>query len=421
MKILKGNIVFSKKIGELEIYKNSYLVVDNGLVVDVLESLPDKYKDADITDYNDNLIIPGFVDLHFHAPQMENLGLGLDYELIPWLDKFTFPEEAKFSNIDYAKKIYSKVVKEIWKQGTTRICFFGTIHKDSTALLMELLDKSGLGGFVGKVNMDTNSPDILIEETDASIKATQEFLQDNMSKYDLVKPIITPRFAPSCSGGLMDSLGNMATKFNVPTQTHLSENKDEILWVKKLFPECDNYLSVYDKYNLTGEKSIFAHCVYNTDEELTMLKDTGSYVAHCPYANYNLSSGISPIRKYLDKGINVGLGTDVGAGHSTSIKDVMVAAIQGSKMKFVDTEGSIKPINLKEVFYMATKGGGSFFGKVGSFEQGYEFDALIIDDSSLSVNQLNIEDRLEKFIYSGDYTNIKERYVKGNVINSPKL
>ncbi len=421
MEVLKGNIIFSKKIGTLEIFENSYIVVNNGLVVDVVKELPKEYSDCNIVDYGDNIIIPGFVDLHFHASQFENLGLGLDYELIPWLNKFTFPEEAKFSDINYAKKVYSKVIKEVWKQGTTRICFFSTIHSESATILMDLLHKSGLGGFVGKVNMDINSAEDLTEDTSKSIEDSKIFIKDNLDKYDLVKPIVTPRFVPSCSSELMENLGFLSKKYNVAIQTHLSENKSEIEWVKELHPESKNYLSVYDKFGLTGEKSIFAHCVYNTDEELDMLKNTGSYVAHCPNANYNLSSGISPIRKYIDKGINVGLGTDVGAGHSPSIKDVMVAVIQGSKIKSINTNNDILPVNMKEVFYLATKGGGSFFGKVGSFEKGFDFDALIIDDEKLNLSPKNLEERLEKFIYCGDSSNIKERYVKGKVVKEPKF
>ena len=163
-----------------------------------------------------------------------------------------------------------------------------------------------------------------------------------------------------------------------------------------------------------------AHCIYNTDEEIELMAENGVYAAHCPYSNYNLSSGIMPVKKFLDMGVPVGLASDISGGNSLSMMSIIAGAIQASKMKWLETNKELAPLTFSEGFYLATKGGGSFFGKVGSFEEDYDFDALVIDDSSLSdIKELTIEERLQKFIYIGDDRNIIARYVKGRKIEKP--
>ncbi|WP_372450510.1 amidohydrolase family protein [Clostridium chauvoei] len=184
--------------------------------------------------------MPGFIDLHFDAPQFANLGLGLDKELIPWLKNYAFPEEAKFKDVNYAKNIYINVIKEIWKQGTTRVVLFSSLHKEGTRVLFDLLIKSGLGAYVGKVNMDRNSPEYLIEDTNQSISDTEDIIKEYIDKSDLVKPIITPRFVPSCTPELMKKLGELSEKYDLLIQSHLSENHLEIEWIKELHRECSS-------------------------------------------------------------------------------------------------------------------------------------------------------------------------------------
>ena len=271
--------------------------------------------------------------------------------------------------------------------------------------------------------MDRNTAEYLTEDTSQSLKETLEIIEEYKNKSDLVKPIITPRFAPTCTPNLLKDLGELAKEHNIPMQSHLSENKSEIEWVKELFPESKNYASVYDEFNLLGQTpTIMAHCVYNTDEEIDLLAEKGVYAAHCPYSNYNLSSGIMPVRKFLNKGVAVGLASDIAGGHSLSIPNVIVGSIEASKMIWLDSNKELAPLKFTEAFYLATKGGGSFFGKVGSFEKGYDFDALVIDDSFLSdINDLTIEERIQKFVYIGDDRNIIERYVQGKQIQEPKI
>lgn len=415
--IYKGNIIFTPEKDSFEIIENGYICVENGLILEICTEMPKIYTDYTFTDFENKLIIPGFTDLHVHAPQFPNRGLGLDEQLLLWLDKYTFPEEAKYANLDYAEKVYTKVAQLFLRYGTTRAVVFGTIHNESTMLLMDIFNKFKIPAFVGKVNMDRNSPDFLQETTEESLQKTIEWIEKTEAKYDFVKPIITPRFSPTCTKELMSKLGEMANKHKLAIQTHISENQDEVMLVKELHPENKNYAQVYDECNLLNEKTILAHCVYNTDEELAIMKEKNVYVAHCPNANYNLASGIMPLRKFLNLQINVGLGTDIGAGHEISIPQVMRSVIQSSKIAWLNSNKALSPISLSEAFYLGTKSGGSFFGKVGSFEKGYEFDALIIDDTELDIGfEKTLQERIERFIYTGDDRHIVKRFIKGKEI-----
>ena len=415
--IYKGNIVFTPSKDCFEIIENGYLCVKDGIILEVSSEIPEKFTDYTLTDFGDKLIIPGFTDLHLHAPQFPNRGLGLDEQLLVWLEKYTFPEEKKYSDLEYAEKVFTKVAELLLRFGTTRAVIFNTIHIESTDLLMSILDKFKLPSYVGKVNMDRNSPDFLQEITEKSLQDTKKWIENTISKYNYVKPIITPRFSPTCSKDLMNGLSEFAKIYKLPIQTHISENKEEVSLVKELHPENKSYADVYDSCNLLGERTILAHCVYNTDDELDLMKKRGIFAAHCPNANYNLASGIMPLRKMLDMDINIGLGSDVGAGHEISIAKVMRATIQASKIAWIESGKEFSPISLSEAFYLGTKSGGSFFGNVGSFEVGYEFDALVIDDSNLNIGyEKDIHERIERFIYIGDDRNIVKRFIKGNEI-----
>lgn len=415
--IYKGNIVFTPSKDCFEIIENGYLCVKDGIIVEVSSEIPEKFTDYTLTDFGDKLIIPGFTDLHLHAPQFPNRGLGLDEQLLVWLEKYTFPEEKKYSDLEYAEKVFTKVAELLLRFGTTRAVIFNTIHIESTDLLMSILDKFKLPSYVGKVNMDRNSPDFLQEITEKSLQDTKKWIENTISKYNYVKPIITPRFSPTCSKDLMNGLSEFAKIYKLPIQTHISENKEEVSLVKELHPENKSYADVYDSCNLLGERTILAHCVYNTDDELDLMKKRGIFAAHCPNANYNLASGIMPLRKMLDMDINIGLGSDVGAGHEISIAKVMRATIQASKIAWIESGKEFSPISLSEAFYLGTKSGGSFFGNVGSFEVGYEFDALVIDDSNLNIGyEKDLHERIERFIYIGDDRNIVKRFIKGNEI-----
>lgn len=422
VQIYKGNILFTKIKDKFEIIENGFIIVKNGKILDLYKNLPSEYQNFEVIDFSNNLIIPGMNDLHCHAPQFRNLGMAMDKELIPWLDNYTFPEEGKFKSIEYSDKVYKDFIKEVWRHGTTRIAVFATVHKESSIRLMDLFKQSGLGALVGKVNMNINCTDDLLEDTEKSISDTEYILENYYNADELVNPIITPRFIPSCNSELLKSLGDLAIKYNVPTQSHLSENLGEIDWVKQLQPESEFYGDAYNRFNLFGQtKTLMAHCVYSCDKELELMKKNNVFAVHCPNSNLNLGSGIMPVRNFLDNDINIALGSDISGGHDLSIFKVMVNAIQCSKLLWVNSNKQVDFLTLSEAFYMATKGGGSFFGKVGSFEKNYDFDALVLDDSNLNPESYSLIERLERFIYIGDDRNIIHRYVRGEEISDPKF
>lgn len=414
--IFKGDIIYTIDKDKFTIHENSYIIVEDGKVKGITGELEEVYKEYNLIDYSGKLIMPGFVDLHYHAPQYPNIGLGMDKELIPWLDTYTFPEEAKYSDLEYSKRIFKSLLNDLWEKGTTRSVVFSTVFKDSTELLMDMFMESGLGAYVGKVNMDQNSNEELTETTEQSLAETKEIILKYKDQSDLVKPIITPRFIPTCSEELLKGLGEMALQYDIKVQSHINENTSEVAWVGELYPESENYASVYEKFKLFGQtETIMAHCIHNKDKEFELMAKNGIYAAHCPFSNFNLTSGMMPARKHLDMGIKMGLGSDISGGHTLSIPDVIVGAIQTSKMVWLYGGKEDNPLTLSESFYLATKGGGEFFGKVGSFEEDYEFDALIVE---VNEEGLSLEEKLQKFIYDSD-NRIIDRYVKGTKIEKP--
>lgn len=416
---LKGNICYSRDLNNLVIAENSFIVCEDGLCKGVYRELPEKYKDIPCKDYADKIIIPGLVDLHVHAPQYPFRGLGMDLELIDWLNTHTFVEEAKYVDMEYANRAYDIFVEDLAASATTRACIFGTLHTQATLLLMGKLEKAGINAYVGKVNMDRNSPEYLCEESpEKAAEDTESWIQ-RTAEFENVKPILTPRFTPTCSDELMERLSGLQKKYKLPMQSHLSENFGEIAWVQELCPDTAFYGEAYDKYDMFGNDcpTIMAHCVHSGKDEMELMKKQKVFVAHCPESNTNLSSGIAPVRLYLENGMKVGLGSDVAAGSKLSIFYAMAAAIQCSKLRWRLLDQSLAPLKAEEAFYLATRGGGEFFGKVGSFEEGYEFDAVVIDDSSLRHPQeLGVRERLERLIYLCEDKNIAAKYVCGKCI-----
>lgn len=417
---IKGDICYSKSSHELSVIENGYAVCENGRCAGVFRKLPDCYHGVACYDYEGKLIIPGLVDLHAHAPQYPFRGLGMDLELIDWLNTHTFAEEAKYADMEYADRAYDIFIEDFRNSATVRACIFGTIHAQATLLLMRKLESAGLKAYVGKVNMDRNSPAYLCEESaEKSAGDTENWILQSMD-FEHVKPILTPRFTPSCSDGLLERLSALQKKYNLPVQSHLSENLGEIEWVKKLCPGTAFYGESYDRHGLFGGScpTVMAHCVYSGDDEVELMKKQGVFIAHCPESNANLASGVAPVKTYLAKGMKVGLGSDMAAGSSLSIFKAMAMAVQCSKLRWRLHDASVAPLTFEEVFYLATKGGGEFFGKVGSFEAGYEFDAAVLDDSLMKhPQQLNVKERLERMLYVAEDRNIIAKYVGGKRLN----
>jgi guanine deaminase len=347
----------------------------------------------------------------------------MDLELLDWLSIHSFPEEAKYRDLAYARKAYGLFVDHLKRGPNTRIVVFATVHVPATMILMDLLEESGLVSMAGKVNMDRNSPDDLREESAAaSLGATKEWLQLCVTrKYLNTMPIITPRFIPSCSDELMRGLGALRREMNLPVQSHLSENRREVEWVRELCPASGGYGAAYRDFDLFGSDTteaaptVMAHCVWSDESEMALMAQRGVFAAHCPQSNANLSSGIAPVRQLFNAGVPVGLGSDIAGGTSTSIFRAMSDAIQVSKLRQ-------QAITLEEAFYCGTVGGGAFFGKAGmgfsgSFEPGCELDALVVNDSALAAPfDLPLRSRLERAVYLSDNSHIEAKYVRGRLI-----
>lgn len=401
---LKGNIIFTPACGQLEVRPGQYLVCENGLVAGIFEALPERFGGIPVHDHGDRLILPGLVDLHVHASQYAYRGLGMDMELLDWLEENAFPEEARFAEPDYAAAAYRVFTDELTRSATTRACIFATVHRPATLLLMDLLEKAGLRGFVGKLNMDSNCPDYLRETTEESLAETRRWLEESAG-FSAVRPVITPRFIPSCSEELMNGLGKLQRQFGAAIQSHLSENLSEIEWVKQLRPWSRFYGEAYSQPGLFGGEcpTVMAHCIWSGREERALMKEQGVFLAHCPQSNMNVSSGIAPVRTWLNEGQKAGLGSDVAGGAHLSIFRAMTDAIQCSKLRWRLVDDSLAALTLPEALYLATKGGGEFFGKVGSFEPGYECDAIVMDDSTLpTTRKCTLTERLERVVWLSD-------------------
>ena len=248
---------------ELVCMEHSYIVVEDGRVAGVFRTLPERYAQLPVLDYGEQLILPGMTDLHVHAPQFAFRGLGMDMELLEWLNTYTFPEESKYKELEYADRAYGSFVNHLLHSTTTRAAIFATIHVPATELLMQKLDRAGLSCYVGKVNMNRNSPVYLREiSTNQALRDTERWLCETKEAYRTVKPILTPRFIPSCTDDLMYGLARLQAKYGVPVQSHLSENYSEIAWIRELCPRSKHYGDAYEQFGLFGGgyPCIMAHC-----------------------------------------------------------------------------------------------------------------------------------------------------------------
>ncbi|KAK7693766.1 hypothetical protein QCA50_003338 [Cerrena zonata] len=396
---------------------------------------------------------------------MLNIGRGQQYELLDWLAEVTFPMESRFRDVNFARKAYPSVVRRIINCGTTTCCYYGTLHLESTKILADIIHASGQRAFVGKCNMDRNSPDYYVEPSSAeSVSATRELvsyirsLTPTYSKENaLVHPILTPRFAISCTSELLGSLGQLAAEDrDLAIQTHISENASEIEFTKSLFPaktlpgftgDDATYIDVYDAFGLLRENTILAHGVHLSDSELEVIKQRGAGVSHCPTSNFNLRSGCAKVGSWLDKGIKVGLGTDVSGGFSPSILRTIQDASICSKVIATSSPPSAsslvgtfadRQLPVATLLYLATLGGASLCNlssTIGSLTPNKSFDALVVsvrsDDGNPNVlgfdldeelngrgktEEADLEDILERFLFCGDDRNIRRVYVKGKLI-----
>lgn len=427
---IRGIIVQTPEFNTIEYHENEYVICENGVSMGIFKELPEEYKDIKVYDCTDKFVIPGMSDIHVHAPQYGFRGMGMlldgDSEWETWFERYSFPEESRFCDLEYANKAYGRFVNDLVKTTTTtRGAIFATIHREATELLMRKLADVGMAGYVGKLNMDRNSFYGYLETTEETIRETERWIQETSEGYGSVKPIITPRYTPTCTDESMEALGKMAAKYNVPVMSHLSEGLDEIEWVKSLKPEITCYGDAYDMYDMLGTTvpAIMAHVVHPTDVEYELLKKRNVTVAHCPASNMNAAGGVCRVLDMVRDGIKVGLGTDVAGSCNLSVMRAMTDAIQASKLRWVYTERNGEPfakkhfLSIANAMYLATMGGGQFFGKVGCFEKGYEFDAVVLDDEDLKdFIDRPVSDRFQRILWNHHARTIMAKFVQGRKI-----
>lgn len=420
---IKGTLVFTAQRDQFTIMEDAYLVCEGKKVAGAYDTLPDRYRQVDVLDMGGKFVIPGTCDIHVHASQASFQGIGQNIESgqwNTWFDRYAFPDESRFNDIAYAEQAYTRFAKSLLATPTTRLCAYATTSREATEILMKVLAKYGFAGYVGKVNMDRNSLPGLLETTRETIAQTRLWLEETKDGIGAIYPILTPRYFPSCTESCLEQLGKLAEEYHVPVQSHLSEGLDEIDWVRELAPDLDFYAQAYDRAGLLGPQTqaVMAHCIFSSPEEVETLKRRNVIVAHCPQSNMNSCGCAAPIMDYLDAGIAVGLGTDVGGGNTLNMFRTIFEAILASKVFWASKNGARnmdqrKVLSLPNAFYLATKGGGALW-KSGSFEPGYCFDAVILDDSRFCDGvQRTPYERMERLITRSDDRDICAKYIDG--------
>ena len=411
--LIRGNFIEARRLGELHITPRGCMALDDGRILGVYEDLPAKYAGAPCEDWGDRLILQSFCDMHLHAPQYPMLGLGMDLPLLDWLDTYAFPTETAFADADFARAVCRALAEKLVKNGTTRVSAFSSCHTDATLILMEELEKAGVSGCVGKVNMDLCGGEGLQESTPGSKAETLRWL-DACERFANVRPILTPRYTPACTRDLLAWLGALARERHLGVQSHISENLAEIAMVKRQNPDCPAYWQTYDKFGLLGEHTIMAHCVYSDADERRALRERGVLVAHCPDSNTNLCSGHAPVRDMLDEGLKVGLGSDIAGGARPSMFKVMVACLQTSKAKRIETDWQRPFLTVAEAYYLATTAGAKYFGAGNGFAVGDRLHAVVVGEEDFPpAKNLALWQRFERAIYLAEEGNIAAVYAGG--------
>ncbi len=392
-------------------------------------------------------------DTHLHASQYPNAGIFGNSTLLDWLNTYTFPMEASLKDPVKARKVYKRVVSKTLSHGTTCAAYYATVSVETTNLLADLCLEAGQRALVGRVCMDQLSPAWYRDESPetalADTKASIAYIEKIDPSQSIVRPVITPRFAPSCSGPLMKGLGELAAATKLPVQTHISENANEIALVRELFPASvtgaaeDTYAAVYDAFGLLTDRTILAHGVHLTASEVALIAARKAKVSHCPCSNSSITSGAARVRYLLDHGVCCGLGTDMSGGFSPSVLEAARQAALVSRHVAMGGDDSAK-LTVEEVLYLATVGGAEVVGlegKVGRFEVGMDFDAQLIglsvvgadgeaegvqageeEDGNVDVfGWESWDERIAKWVYNGDDRNTKKVWVKGRLVHERKM
>jgi len=404
-----------------EYFEDGLLVVEGGKISAIghaSELLPTLAADVEVNHYPDALITPGFIDTHIHLPQTGMVG-AYGEQLLDWLNTYTFPCESQFADPTHAAQVADIFIKELLRNGTTTALVFASVHPESVEAFFEAAHKLDLRMIAGKVMMDRNAPDYLTDTAESSYTQSKALIERWHGKGRL-HYAVTPRFAPTSTPEQLTLAGQLLGEYSdLYLQTHISENLQEIEWVKQLFPERKGYLDVYDHYRLLGERSVFAHGVHLCDDECARLAETGSAVAFCPTSNFFLGSGLFNLPMAEKHKLNVGIGTDVGAGTSFSILHTLNEAY-----KVMQLQGArLSPF---KSLYLATLGGARALRleqRIGDLQPGSDADFLVLDYHAtplLSYRLQQARDIAEKLFVLmtlGDDRTVLQTYAAGNRVH----
>jgi guanine deaminase len=417
---------------------------DEGDIRSTLKSLSLSSLPLVVLPWPRHFLLPGLIDTHVHAPQhcMRSLGSAQGMHILEWLDQITFPQEARFSDTQYARNVYGRAVATGLNNGITTACYFASLHTEATKVLADVALERGQRAFVGKVCMDNQqtNPEYYREATtETSLKGTQEVI-DHLKAIDprghLVRPIVTPRFAISCTQDCLAGLGEILDRerdayggAGILSQTHFCEAEQEVSTTLQMYPNFKSEVDLYQHYGQFNSRSVLAHCTIITHEEILAMQQAQVGVAHCPVSNSTVGGGFmaAPVKKFLDLGMKVGLGTDSGGGFSSSLLDVMRMAVVVGNAREVMSSGKEGRLGLEEILWMSTQGGADVLNlgdKIGSFHAGKKFDAIIVDTLQSAGGGLlgamaEVEEEepwkqvLEKFIMTADDRNMIGVYVNG--------
>lgn len=321
------------------------------------------------------VIVPGFVDAHLHYPQTRVIG-SASGPLLPWLQTSVFPEEARFADVDYARAVAEEFCDALIAQGTTLAAIYSSSHPGATQALLEALDRRGLRGITGITLMDRGAPSDVTREAGDALQANAALIErwhgHDGGRLQLSAIV---RFAISCSAELMRGAAEQADAHDLIVQTHISENAEEIAATAELFEDSADYLGVYEDHGLASPRLVLAHGVHLTDPEWQAVANQDLALAHCPDSNFFLGSGCMPLRRALDLGIRVGLGSDVGAGRTFSLRRVAASAYDASLI----VGAAVGP---EELLWLATRGGAQALRQddtIGCVAAGFDADLVAID------------------------------------------
>lgn len=405
-----------------EYLEDGILLVEDGIIADFGPAK--RFKQAGFNlavcqHYPDHLLVPGFIDTHVHSPQLDMIGSHGE-QLLDWLNKYTFPAEARYADEGYATSAAVDFINSLLAAGTTTAMVFATSHLQATDALFEAAATKGMRIIAGKVLMDQNALPELRDTAEGGV-ADSETLINKWHGKGRLGYAITPRFAGSSSVQQLTLAGQLHAKYpDTWIQTHLSENLDEIAWVQQIHPHTRDYLDAYERYGLVNERAVFAHCIHLTDSERQRLADRGGKVAFCPSSNMFLGSGLLDIERLHAAGIDISLATDVGAGTSLSMLRTM-----GDAYKVCQLQGySLGPMQSLSLSTLGNAEALHLDSYIGNFEVGKEADFILLDPNATELLSRrlgfseSIEDELFVFMSLADERAIAATYVAGELANT---